>query len=217
MAPAVWPYAPASDFETVRTPILEVTKRAPAYPVSAVDIESTRAEFESMVPFRSSADAAEAFRGYMATPEVAARMSRMEAAAALVPVREVVFAARRLVLSSGLLLLASGGLLFGVLRLRRGRIRSGALLMVVGAFLVPLAIPTITLGQTESALRVDLPILDIWSPAPFVHEPPVPAPAGAVWTPMAITAALERVRAHPQSPDEVFLNNTTNRSAGWTR
>jgi hypothetical protein len=89
-------------------------------------------------------------------------------------------------------------------RLRRGSVKSGALLLTLGVAVVPFAIPH-HYDDNYSVRGVSVPLFsmstqskapDSHPPAPF---PPAQAPAGEVWTPAAIDAARPLVEKNREA------------------
>jgi hypothetical protein len=117
--------------------------------------------------------------------------------------RPVIYARRNVALSL-LLLAIAFTLLMAWKRLRRGSVKSGALLLTLGVAVVPFAIPH-HYDDNYSVRGVSVPLFSMWTqskapdsqpPAPF---PPAQAPAGEVWTPAAIDAARPLVEKNREA------------------
>jgi hypothetical protein len=207
MVPALAPHRGANqDDHRLHVALIDAGRHASVIPVDQATLDRDIAVGQSLFPYlrptatdadKARADASfAAFQAYTAGPP--AYDTRLAYAAAYR--RQFILAARKLVLSSALLVLGAIALIVGVSRLQRGRQRSGAVLLLASAVIVPLAIP-FSLGTASS-----MPVLSMFASQPKTMPPlsASEAPLGAVWTPDAIEPMTVLVAAQHVSPEAYF-------------
>jgi hypothetical protein len=208
MVPALAPHRGANpDDHRIHVALIDAGRHASVIPVDQATLDRDIAVGQSLFPYlrptatdadKARADASfAAFQAYAAAGPPAYD-TRLAYAAAYR--RQFILAARKLVLSSALLVLGAIALIVGVSRLQRGRQRSGALLLLATAVIVPLAIP-FSLGTASS-----MPVLSMFASQPKTLPPlsAPDAPFGAVWTPDAIEPMTVLVAAQHVSPEAYF-------------
>jgi hypothetical protein len=151
----------------------------------------------------SKARAVASMAAWRADPTVQEALRETDVARDRADRRRPVIYARRLVASSAILILCALGLLFGVSRLRRGSVRSGGLLLIAALALVPLVAP-LFVEDNFSLTGVNVPLLAMFHGSPqqtggssTYPWPPVPAPAGEVWTHGSIDASRPTFKGVP--------------------
>ena len=211
VVPALWPYSDADGTETLYTPIAGIFDRAPAYEITQLQVDESRALDESVVPFlklppgNPAGDQARIdFRTRLAEPTIAAQRAKLDGAYKTALRRRNVFTGRLLLLSSAVLMLLAVAVFIGGQRVRRGSSRSGAALLVVAAALVPLLAPIVA-----PAAAVHLPIVSLLTSKPSTSTSALSPPVdGASWSPALAVAALPRITAEHRSADNYFVEDS---------